>query len=366
MLIALIARGCRAGAGIELYTHELANRLCNRHEVTVLTHPREAVGCQAAIVPVLVPRKPLWYSIWAFSTKAGLVARRQAYDIVHTQGSDGSWGDVVTAHSCHVAGMRASLKVNPTMANKIRKCLSPAHRAVVAQEKRAFASARLIIAVSKLVRRQLRAAYPAVRNIPIQVVYPGVDTQLYSPAKRAACRLESRKHFGFVSGETVFVMVANNPRLKGADRLIRGLAGIRQEQAHILIASSSKDFPDLRRLAKNCGVANRVHIVHNQESTLEVYAAGDIYAALPEYESFGLTFLEAMACGLPVILTRNAGVAELMTPGVEGFLLPALVDTPTVTQAMDYLQKDEETCQTMGHAARITAEKYTWDRMIRQ
>jgi len=366
MRIALIARGCRPGAGIELYTHELANRLSGRHEVTVLTNPREVTGCQSAIVPISIPPRPLWHSILAFSTKAGFVAQHQQYDIVHTQGSDGRWGDIVTAHSCHLAGMRASLKLNPAFMNKLRKWFSPAHRVVLALERSAFSSARLIIAVSKQVRRQIKAAYPFTRQIPIQVIYPGVDIQTFSCARLASTRTAGRKQFRFDHDHIVFVLVANSPVLKGAERLIRALAVLANAKAQLVIASSSGRQPGLRRLAKQLGVSDRVHIVAARQNAVSVYALGDVYIALPEYESFGLTVLEAMACGLPVILTRNAGVTELLTPGKEGFLLPGRVDSKTVAQAMDYLIQDDEVRKAMGQAARLTAEKYTWERTVRQ
>ncbi len=349
-----------------MYTHELANRLSRRHEVTVLTNPREVTDCHAVVVPILIPDKPLWHSILAFSAKAGLVAQQQDYDVVHTQGSDGSWGDVVTAHSCHLAGMQASLKLNPTWLNRVRKWFSPAHRVVVAQEQRALSSAQVIVAVSKQVARQIKVAYPGTRGIPICVIYPGVDVQTFSPDKLANSRSLHRRQFGFDPQDIVFVLVANTPRLKGAKRLMRALAVLENQKTHLLIASGSARFPGLRRLAKYLGLEKRVHFTQARQNTLPIYASGDIYAALPEYESFGLTVLEAMACGLPILLTRNAGVAELLTAEREGILLPFRAKTEVVVQAMEHLLQDEARRKQMGQAARATAEQYSWEKTIQQ
>ncbi|MCD4812994.1 glycosyltransferase family 4 protein [bacterium] len=366
MRIALIARGCRPGAGIELYTHELANRLSTRHEVTVLTDPNEVLGCQAEVVPVKAPRRPLWHSISAFSTKAGFLAQTSRYDVVHTQGSDGRWGDVVTAHSCHLAGMRASLKQNSSFNNKLRKFFSPAHRAVLNMERNAFFSARRMIAVSKRVKRQIRSAYPDTRNIPIEVIYPGVDIQTYSPAKLALTRMAIRKRYGFRENQVVFILVANMPQLKGAVRLIQALRLLKNPDAHLMIASGSGRHRDLMKLVKRNCLEKQVHFVAAGQNAFQVYAAGDVYAALPEYESFGLTILEAMACGLPVLLTNNAGAAELMTPGLEGFVFPARVDDQTVANAMDCLVRDVDVRRQMGIQARLCAQQHTWDKMIHQ
>jgi UDP-glucose:(heptosyl)LPS alpha-1,3-glucosyltransferase len=366
MRIALVARGCRPGAGIELYTHELANRLSQGHEVSVITNPKEVKECHAVVVPVSIPTKPLWHSILAFSTKAGFVARQQEYDVVHTQGSDGNWGDVVTAHSCHRAGMHASLKLNPTFRNTLRKWFSPAHRVVVAQERSALYSARIIVAVSKHVARQIQVVYPFTRSKPIRIIYPGVDSQIFSPDKLVNTRVTHRRQFGFVEEDIVFTLVANAPCLKGAGRLLQALACLENEKTHLLIASSTTRFPRLRRMVKRLGLEKRVHFTQARQNTIPVYAAGDIYAALPEYESFGLTVLEAMACGLPVILTRNAGVAELLTSGTEGLLLPFPSKLEGVVQAMERLSTEERVREQMGLAARATAEKYTWEKTVQQ
>lgn len=364
MKIALITRGCRPGAGIQLYAFELARRLAKQHDVHLLTDPREAAECGARVVPVNVPVKPLWHSIVAFSSKAGFEAQKHGYDLVHTQGSDGRWGHVVTAHSCHLAGMRASLKLQPTLVNQLRKWFSPAHRAVVQMERSAFSSARRIIAVSRRVRRQIRAAYPCTRRIPVRVIYPGVDSRVFSPEAVSTLRPFARARLGFSEQHVVFLLVANSPRLKGAERLIRALSLTNRATGQLLIASGNANTGRLKQLARQRGVAGRVHFLRVGSKILEAYAAGDVYISLPEYESFGLTVLEAMACGLPIVLTRNAGAAELVTSGREGVLLPALVGDGEVARVMEELAAHPEQRAVLGRQARRTAETYSWDRMV--
>lgn len=363
MRIALIARGCRPGAGIELYTYELAERLARRHDVCVLADPRNAAVARARLVPVTAPRRPHWYSIYEFSRRAGLEAMRHDFDIVHTQGSDATWGDVVTAHSCHAAGMRASLKLDTGFANRLRKALSPAHRAVVALEQRTFAGAGAVIAVSRRVRRQIRAAYPGVRMRPASVIYPGVDTARYAPEPLDGLRRSVRRQLNLKDDTTVFALAANDPRLKGAARLIRALARVRNSNTGLLIASGAGYDHELGALARRLGVGERVHFLATRGDARPAYAAADVYAALPEYESFGLATLEAMACARPVVLTRNAGAAELLADGREGLLLPALAGAEAVGAAFARLAADADRRRCMGEAARAAAAEHTWDRM---
>ncbi|MCK5219212.1 glycosyltransferase family 4 protein [bacterium] len=362
MRIALIARGCRPGAGIELYTYELARRLAERHDVHVLTNPQEAADCNAKIVPIKVPSRPRWFSVYSFSQAAGWAARQGRYDIVHTQGSDGTWGDVVTAHSCHLAGMRASLRLHPGMENQLRKGLSPAHRTIVSLERVVFSGTRQLIAISRRVGKQVRAAYPMTRRISCQVIYPGVRAKYFEPGL-VVRRDELRKQLGISREKIVLVLVANSPRLKGAERLIRALARVRNRKIDLLIVSGKDCQTSLVPLAGKLGVSERVRFLDAGADVLSAYIAGDIYTALPEYEAFGLAMLEAMACALPLIITKHAGAAELIKSGQSGLLLPVLADDKTVTRALDQLADNFDLRQRMGQAARLVARQYSWDRM---
>jgi glycosyltransferase involved in cell wall biosynthesis len=364
MRIALVARGCRPGAGIERYTYEIARRLAERHEVSVLTRPQEFEVCgNARLVPVRIPPAPRWHSILNFSHKAGFMAHAGNYDLVHAQGSDATWGDVVTAHSCHAAGMRASLKLQPTWRNRLRKLLSPAHRAILSLEHGTFLSAREIVAVSERVRRQVWATYPATRQIPARVVYPGVDSSHFPalPAQRSL-RAATRAHLGIGEGQVVFALVANALRLKGAARLIQALALTRRGNTVLLLASSAPPDAGLKSLAARLGAGERVFFLPLHHRVDAALAAADAYVLLPEYESFGLTVLEAAAAGLPLVLAQNAGAAELFRPGREVWLLPALSRAAAVARQLDSLAADPDARRRLGAAARKVARRHSWDK----
>ncbi len=362
MRIALIARGCRPGAGIENYTYELARRLARRHEVHLLSRPREVSPCGARVLPVRCPSHPLWFSILRFSRTAGQMARQGSYDVVHTQGSDGDWGDVVTAHSCHAAGMWASLQHRPGLGNRLRKSFSPAHRVILELERGTFRRAGHLVAVSRRVGLQLRAVYPATRKIPLQVVYPGVHLPSVSAAERKRVRGELAERLGYDAHAVVFALVANALKLKGADRVIESLARVRHPGAVLLLASRQGEDPDLAELARRRGLAARVRFLPPGADPRPVFAAADVYIALPEYEAFGLAILEAMAFGLPLIITRNAGAAEILGPAAGGFRLPSRADTRTVAGAMDRLAADARARLRLGRAARAAAANWSWDK----
>jgi glycosyltransferase involved in cell wall biosynthesis len=78
-------------------------------------------------------------------------------------------------------------------------------------------------------------------------------------------------------------------------------------------------------------------------------------------DSFSLATLEAMACGIPVIVSENTGVADLIQNGKEGFVVP-IRDARCLAQRLEQLYLDRDLVETMGKSARQTALETTWDR----
>ncbi len=364
MKIALIARGVQPGAGIERYTFELARRLSGRHDVTVITQPQEYADCGARLVPVNTVAHPKWLSILEFSRQAGLLAQKEKFDIVHTQGSDGFWGDVVTAHSSHKAGMRASLKVKPTCGNHLRKWLSPAHRSVLWRERQALTSAWAIASVTKRVARQLRAAYPGLDHKKMHVVYPGVSPVGPDQQQAVIAGQQLRQQLGLSSQHVLFVLVANDPRLKGAVRLIQGLAHCQHPGTRLLICSAKGHHPDLQQEAVRQQVANKVFFLNTSGGATAVYAAADVVTSLPDYESFGLALLEGMAWGKPLLTSTQAGLLEIIhhQPDI-GLILPAQVKSAQLGAAMTIISEQQNNRVQWGRQARHLAESHGWDRM---
>jgi UDP-glucose:(heptosyl)LPS alpha-1,3-glucosyltransferase len=91
------------------------------------------------------------------------------------------------------------------------------------------------------------------------------------------------------------------------------------------------------------------------------YAASDAMVFPTDYEPFGLVILEAMATGIPVITSRQAGAAELMVDGRNGLLLDDPGNIVDIAEKIKTLYDDRTYCEKLGGEARKTAEKYSWD-----
>ena len=99
------------------------------------------------------------------------------------------------------------------------------------------------------------------------------------------------------------------------------------------------------------------------------YSAADAYVGPSLQETFGLPPAEAMACGLPVITTRMAGVSEIIQHGVDGLVLENPTDAATLSAWLSRLKKDVDWRNRMGEAAVVAVAQFTWERnaaLIRQ
>ena len=108
---------------------------------------------------------------------------------------------------------------------------------------------------------------------------------------------------------------------------------------------------------------NQGKIIHLEpiDKIEKMYAAADFFILPSIYEPFGNANLEALASGLPIITSRNCGVAEIITPNKEGIILEEPSDSKSIAEALDYLM-DPKTREPMAHSARILAEKFTQER----
>jgi glycosyltransferase involved in cell wall biosynthesis len=94
-----------------------------------------------------------------------------------------------------------------------------------------------------------------------------------------------------------------------------------------------------------------------------LYALSDACVLPSALESFGLPILEAMACGTPAAVSKSAGVAELMTDGVDGLLLDDPSDVAEIAAKVAKLFADAEALRAMAARARATAQEYSWEKI---
>lgn len=99
-----------------------------------------------------------------------------------------------------------------------------------------------------------------------------------------------------------------------------------------------------------------------EQQKTELYNKASVYVQPSVTEGFGLTVLEAMAHGTPVIVSEGAGVKDIITDGQEGFIVP-IRNPDAIVEKLQFMYNYPQEAMRMGYNARITAEKYSWDKI---
>ena len=225
----------------------------------------------------------------------------------------------------------------------------------------ALRRARRVFAVSESLRQV--AIELGTEPARARVVGNGVDITRFTPLPQADCRAR----LGLSKDARVLVTVGGLVERKGFHRVLQCLPALRQEfpQLHYLAIggpSLEGDWTErLQRLASELGVADAVRFTGpvSSDELSRYLSAADVFVLATRNEGWANVFLEAMACGLPVVTTDVGGNAEVVCRSDLGTVVP-FDDEAQLTQAMrQALLRDWDRGDIRRHA-----EANTWDRRI--
>ncbi len=219
---------------------------------------------------------------------------------------------------------------------------------VVAHCRAEAGAADLILAPSAYARDTLTAI--GVDEARIALVPYGVDTQKFAPPP-ATGRLNKRPF------RVLFVGRISPP--KGVHYLLEAFRAAALPDAELVLAGTI--VGDGGWLARYRGLYRHVPSVPHGEAA-ELYRGADVLVFPTLHDGFGLVVLEAMASGLPVILTPHA--ADVVRDGEDGYVVP-IRDAAAIADRLRLMQADPALCRRMGESARARAEAYGLDRYAR-
>jgi glycosyltransferase involved in cell wall biosynthesis len=222
------------------------------------------------------------------------------------------------------------------------------------QMREAAAQASALLAVSQALAADMAAA--GLARDKIVVHYTGLDRDLFHPLDRFECRRHVAAHFGFdlPTGAPLLATVGALIPRKGQALVIRALS--RLPEARLLLVGKGSDEADLRGLARREGVAGRVHFLGSLDHTLlpVVLSAADATVMPSASEGLANAWVEALACGCPLVISDAGGAAELMTRPEAGRIVAR--DPQAIADAVLALLGDP----AEREAVAATVERFSW------
>ena len=206
-----------------------------------------------------------------------------------------------------------------------------------------------VTAVSRNLAEATRTSFGIEKDV--RVVPNFIDPDVFKPELRDPAL---RGQFA-APGEKLIGHLSNFRPVKRIPDVIRTFHCIqRQVRARLLMIGDGVELEPARDLARELGIAGRVHFVGAAPRVAELLAQLDLFLLPSESESFGLAALEAMACGVPIVCTKTGGIPEVVEDGVSG-LLCDVGDYPCMAHSAVGLLRDPEKHQAFRRAARDRA-----------
>lgn len=216
-----------------------------------------------------------------------------------------------------------------------------------------------LILIAQRTAAELERHYGRRERFP--VLYLGLDHKTFNPERRQSMSVDARRSLGLSDGRFALLLIGNDWRNKGVPVLFEAMAELRELPVDLLVVSR-EDPEAVRRMAAEKGLEGRVHLVAPRKDVEFYYGAADAYVGPSLEDTFALPPAEAMACGLPVIVSAANGTSEIITHGVDGLILDDPADAAGLAAMIRRLCEDKEFRMHLGEKAAETARQYTWER----
>ena len=359
--IAILVRHFVTTGGMERYCVEVTRQLARNHEVHVFAQAWTWNGSEK-IHFHKIPRfleKPSFLNqlIFSYFTRKYL---DETYDIIHSHERVTHF-DTMTVHCpCFRTYITEEQRWWKRLFLWLSIAVSPRKMAYLWLEKRQFLykQERILITVSDMIKKNVQANY-SLPDDYFGMAYPGVDSELMKRANNEKNRAKKRSELGLKKEDLVVLFVGTEFKRKGLEALFRGFALIDRTDL-ILIVAGGGEQEKYRRLAHKLRIENRVLFLGMVEEIEKLYAIADIYILPTLLEPAGMSPIEAMASGIPTIMSSStyAGSAELIKNN-EAILLEHPEKPVDIANSINRLM-DEEYRSELGRRGQGLAAQLTW------
>jgi len=218
----------------------------------------------------------------------------------------------------------------------------------------------IVTTVSAYLKKQ--TLYRFAISKKIEIIPNFVDTKRFAPV---SSREKSIKDYLCEPGEKVLMHISNFRPVKRIHDVVEVFEHVAQRfRARLLLIGNGPENEKIRALVDKKGLNGKVNFLGRQDDVARFIPCADIYMLPSEYESFGLTALEAMSCGVPVIGTSGSGMDEFLGDNTAGFLYPVGDITSMVEGCIRILENPELAAEMGKNGRRHVLEQYTDERIV--
>jgi glycosyltransferase involved in cell wall biosynthesis len=350
------------GGGGGVFTAHLAQELAKRHKVTVLTSqglgaPADSIegGVRVVRVPVFLRKQQATASLVSMvsfilkGTREGKkLLKSQSFDIINTHFAlpTGPVGDALA----RFGGIPNVLLVIGGDIYDPSKFTSP-HRHILLKTwvKRLLRRADLVVGESSDILERTRQYYaPEIEGVLLPY---GIQRPEFTPAARA--------EFGFAEDDILLVTVGRLVGRKAVHQLIAMVESLEDRRVRLVVIGSGPLEQSLKEECQKRGVADRVRFTGfvSEEEKFQLLEMSDIYVSTSQHEGFGLVFLEAMHCGLPIVCYDQGGQTDFLRDEETGYLVP-LNNLEQFGERCRWLIEDAGLRRAMGQTNRRRIEDF--------
>ena len=190
-----------------------------------------------------------------------------------------------------------------------------------------------------------------IRRESIKVIYNGIDTEFYTPAPGAR------------SATPLFCYVGRLKKYKGVDLIVQAFSKIARKDVRLEVAGAGDYRDHLEGLSSALALSDRIRFLGyiSEEEKRDLLRRSWATVLASPKEGWGITNLEAGACGTPGVASNSPGLRESIVNEETGILVPH-GDVAALAAAITRIADSRELVTRMGNSGRRFAERFTWDK----
>jgi len=347
----------RLGYEVKIITDSTSPKLNDEFDVVTTWLGSYLEGWSPSSRFGLVLRRTL--QLICFMFVGTLIANRYREAVIINHNIEIWGGDIIVLHNVFSAEF---VKDKRPFLRKLIRCFHPVFIIRVLRERLMLRqkSISAIVAISKETLEEVKCySNPSVY---LRQIENGIDASMYRVPSIDE-RVKARMDRGSNCNNFVLLFVGHEFERKGLVYLIEALRFLPLD-VHLWVVGGCDSLEKHRQFARKLGLEERVRFYGRQLNICEYYWAADVFVLPSAYETWALVGLEAMACGIPVLMTRVGGIREYLKDGKNGFFIGQ--DPADIAQKVLHLKNDETLLKSMGEMARETALQFSWDHVAQK